>query len=508
MPPWGRAFGAAWWALVVLVACGRAPARDDDAWVVVLPRDPEQLDPRYVGDAYGLKLSRLLHASLVTIDPVTLDVVPQLAESVSFVDATHVAVELRAGLAFSDGSTLDAEDVVATFRALVDPRVKSRYASTYARIAHVEADGPRRVRFVLHEPHATFLTDLEMPVLRAEDAFEPAKATKPLVGAGPYRLLERVPGELLLGANPRFFGHKPTRTKLRFVVIRDDNTRALRLLGGAGDLALNAVPPLLVPLFEARSDFAIARARGVGTTYIGANLQHPILRDVRVRRALAHAIDREAVVRYKLGGRAALATSWIVPGHWAHDPGTTNYRYDPARSRTLLEAAGFHPDADGVRFRLSIRTGSDRFVVSLVRAMVAMFREVGIEVDVRPSETATLLADLGKGRFELTFLQVPEVFEPHVLSWFFGSDRIPELPVREGGNRWRFVHPELDRVLERGRAQNERGARVLAYRAAQHILARELPVIPLWHEDVVAIHSRRLEGYVVPRDGRFGTLAR
>jgi peptide/nickel transport system substrate-binding protein len=118
------------------------------------------------------------------------------------------------------------------------------------------------------------------------------------------------------------------------------------------------------------------------------------------------------------------------------------------------------------------------------------------------------LADLARGRFELTYLQSPDVVEPHVLSWFFGSDRIPEKGKREGGNRWRLRDPALDQLLERGRANTDRPTRIAAYQQAQHLLARDLPVIPLWHDDVIAVTSQRLPDFRVPRDARFGTLAR
>jgi ABC-type transport system substrate-binding protein len=91
-----------------------------------------------------------------------------------------------------------------------------------------------------------------------------------------------------------------------------------------------------------------------------------------------------------------------------------------------------------------------------------MLRDVGIEIDVRPSEAATLISDLNRGRFELTLLQVPEVIEPHVLSWFFDSSRIPG-PQSEGANRWRYQNEELDRLFEVGRTRIDREQRQAAY---------------------------------------------
>jgi peptide/nickel transport system substrate-binding protein len=289
------------------------------------------------------------------------------------------------------------------------------------------------------------------------------------------------------------------------LVIHDDNTRALRMLAGAGDLALNTIPPLLLPLFE-RPGFRIQSERGVGTTYLGLNLEHSALKDPRVRQAIAHAIDRERLIAHKLFGRALAARSWIVPSHWAFDPSTPTYAFDPQKSRELLNAAGYPAKADGFALELTVRTSSDRGVVSIARALSSMLRDVGIDLDVRPSEGATLLADLARGRFELAFLQSPDVVEPHVLSWFFASDRIPLPGKREGSNRWRLVDPELDAALEEGRSHTDRQTRLGAYHRVQHLLARDLPVIPLWHDDVIAVTSARLTDFRVPRDARLGTL--
>jgi peptide/nickel transport system substrate-binding protein len=141
----------------------------------------------------------------------------------------------------------------------------------------------------------------------------------------------------------------------------------------------------------------------------------------------------------------------------------------------------------------------------VARAIAAMLRDVGIEVDVRPSEAATLISDLNRGRFEMTLLQVPEVIEPHVLSWFFDSSRIPG-QGSEGANRWRYANDALDGLFELGRTRIEPAQRRAAYEAIQRMLARDLPVLPLWQPDTVAV-VRRGATLDVPRDGRFGTLA-
>lgn len=474
---------------------------------VLLPRDVQQIDPRVTVDAYGLRVSRLLFASLVAIDPQTLDVVPDLAERVDLVTPVEYRVRLREGLVFSDGSTLDAHDVKSTFESLQSAALASPYARTYARIVAIETPSLREIVFRLDGPHATFLTDLELPILRFEDRDRRLDGwTTSVVSSGPYRLVQRTAGRIDLVANPRWHQRAPRLKHLELRVVRDDNTRALRLLAGAADLSINGVPPLLVPLFTTAQGFEVKRARGIGTAYLGTRTDRGPLSDVRVRQALSLLVDREAMIDAKLGGRAVVARGWITPGHWAFAADVAVPVFDPQRAGRLLDVAGY-PLRDGVRMRLLLRCGNDRFRQSLAQAIASMAREAGVIIEVRPSEVATLIADLNHGHFDLGLLEVPEVIEPHVLSWFFASDRIPNGHGVEGANRWRFQHADLDAMLERGRVTTDREGRIAAYRQVQRILARELPVIPLWHEDVVAVAGPRAHDVVVSRDARFSTLA-
>ncbi len=480
-----------------------------DGFVVLTSRDVEQLDPRFVSDPNGLRVSRLIFASLVTIDPHTLEPSMDLAESVELESPTRYVARLRPDLAFSDGSALDAHDVVATFRSVVDPALQARHAHAYRRIAQVEARDARTVVFDLEAPHATFITDLELPILRSEDAAHRVGDVDgpAAIGAGPYTLEARSPGSLELTANPRWYGGRVQRPRVRFVTVRDDNTRALRLRAGAGALAQGVLPPLLVPLLADDARYEVRSAEGIGTTYLGFNTEAVPMSTPAVRRALAVAVDRQALIQAELGGYAHEAESFIPRHHWASAEGLPHYGYDPALARRMLDDAGYpDPPGDEPRFSIAMRTGSDRSRVSIARAIAAMWRDIGVHLDVRPSETATLIADLDRGRFEVCFLQLPEVIEPHVLSWFFASQHIPR-PGHPGANRWRFRSSALDAALERGRVTSERAARQAAYAEAARILGEELPAFPLWHEDVIAVVARD-DGYRVPRDGRYSGLAR
>lgn len=489
---------------MALAACGAPPPASGDRLEVLLPTEPIEVDPRFVLDAQGLRVCRLLFSGLVTIDPYSLEVEPELAERIETnATGTRYTVTLREGLSFSDGSTLDAEDVRATFESVLDPALGSRFLHTFERIVRVETSGPRTVTFVIDGPHAPFLTDLELPIVRAEDAARRIPLAAGLVGSGPYAL-ERAEGRAIDATARPGYPRAALHPRIRLLVVRDESTRALRMLGGSADVAPFAIAPLLVPSFEDDPRFSVLSAPGPGTTYLAFQTEAGPLADVRVRRALAHAIDRLALLRSKFGDRAELAHGFVPTAHWAFVPELRTPELDVARAAALLDAAGLpDPSGDAPRFSIRIRTSTDRTRVAIARAIAAMWRDIGVDAEVFPSETASLLSDLDAGRFEVALMILPEVFEPHVLHWFFASSRSPGGPP----NRFRFRSASLDAALERGRIVTAREDRRAAYAEAQQVLADELPALPLWHEHVVVVAREGIE-LTAPSDGRLGFLAR
>ncbi len=492
--------------------CAGGGDEAEQGLVVLVDRRVRTLDPRFVGDPVSLRATRLLHAGLMRVDPYSLEVVPDLAESVRWHDERTLLVTLRAGLRFSDGAPLSARDVAATFEGIVDPALGSRYAVTYRRIERVEVLDARRLRFVLRGPHAPLWSDLEIPVLPAR--FGRRRLPEDpgaLVGAGPYRLVGARPGALRLEASPTWHGPVPRWPRVTLLTVADAASRALRLLAGRADLAVGTVPPAFLPVVAREPSLQVRSVPGVTTLYVGLRMDRPPLDEPRVREALLLALDRERLVAGKLGGRGTVAAGWVPPGHWASDPSLRPRPFDPARARALLDAAGY-PDPDGPggrpRLRLELRVASERGRLSVARALAALWRRtVDVEVAVRPSEPATLFSDLQRGRFQMALMRSPEVIEPHVLAWFFASDRIPRDEGSGGANRWRLRDPALDRALEAGRVATDRAARRAAYRRVQRILAARLPVLPLWHEHVVTVASPRAAAFQPPRDGRLGPLA-
>jgi peptide/nickel transport system substrate-binding protein len=270
------------------------------------------------------------------------------------------------------------------------------------------------------------------------------------------------------------------------------------MVGGSADFTQNSIRIDLVDDLASRERLHLAAGKSALYTYLMMNNLDPILKDVRVRRAIAHAIDRERVLRSKLGGRAVLATGLLPPDHWAYSGEVARYEHDPDRARALLDEAGY-PDPDGPgprpRMRLVYKTSSEQFRRALARVWASQLGEVGIAVEVQSFEQQTFFTDIKKGRYQLASMQTSPITEPDLLFTFFHSSRIPSPADMNTHNRWRYVNPKVDELTVRGRRTLDRDQRKAIYAEVQAILASDLPVIPLWHEDNLTLMNVDVSGY-------------
>jgi peptide/nickel transport system substrate-binding protein len=468
---------------------------------MLVAADPETLDPRYATDAVGLRATRLVHAGLVRLDPDTLEPRPYLARGWQWQDALTLRVDLRDDVRFHSGAPLRARDVVATFRAVASPAVGSRLSRVLDAIAEVREDGDHAVIVRLARAHATLPTDLELPILRADQAASPPAPTGTLDGLGPYAVASVTRGEVRLvpaegGPIARPFYGVTLRT------VHDENTRALRLEAGRADVALNLVSPTLLPALAAAPGLAVASRAGANLTYVVVQEERPHLGDARVRQALSAAIDRAGITGTLFDGRAHPAANLIAPTHWlnsahAAPAGAPALAFDPDAARALLAAAG------AGALRLTLLTSTERLRGDVARVIAQELRDVGVEADVVPLELGTLIARLNAGEFDLAILQLPEMTEPNVFRHFLHSSFVPPA----GANRGRVRDPELDAILDEGDGTPNQDARRPIYARFEAHERQTMHVVPLWYEDQVAVTSDRARAFVPSAEGRWLSLA-
>ena len=488
---------------LVLVAVGVLAACENrgepaGTLVVALEAMPRNLDPRFATDAASTRIGNLVFRSLTRPDR-NGQRRPDLALDWTLDDSRTVTFRLRRDAVFHDGRPLTAADVRATYQSILDPATGSPKRALLEFLEGVDAPDDFTVRFRMKEPFAPFLEATTIGILPADGLR--GESPRP-IGSGTFRLAAIERGhEVRLAAVE---GH-PGLREIRFRVIPDDTVRALEMRKGTVHLVQNGVEPEALDWLARRDGICVSRTPGTTFQYVGLNARDPALSDVRVRRALAHAIDHEALVTHLLKGTARPATGLLPPSHWAYEGDVARYPHDPEGARRLLDEAGYtDPDGTGPepRLRLTYRTTTLASRRRLAEALQAMLGEVGVAIEIRSHEWATFYDDIRHGSFQLYGLAWVGISDPDIYFDILSSTRFPP----RGNNRGHFSDPVIDRLTRRGRRTLDPARRQEIYADVQRRVSELLPFLPLWWEDVVVVRDRRLCGFVPSPSGEFDSL--
>ena len=474
--------------LALLVSACSGPHTDELAFAVA--QGPRNLDPRLATDATSERINRLLYERLVGASRP----VPGIA-TWQRLSPTRYRFELvEQGRAFAAGRRLTADDVAATYASIVADDSASPHRALLSVIADIEVLDADRLDFVLREPDPQFPAYLGIGILPASLIAAGHTFQREPVGSGPFRLLEwSEPGRVRLQ-------RRRDGRQFAFVTVKDPNVRVMKLLRGEVQMLQNDLPPELVRFLDDRPGIRTETAPGINFSYLGLNLQDPATGDLRVRRAIAHAIDREAIVRYLFQGRARLAEALLPPEHWAGAPALTPHEHDPRRARALLRDAGYGPQRP---LSIQLKTSSDPFRLRLASVLQAQLRAVGIDALIQSYDWGTFFGDIKDGRFQLYGLTWVGIRTPDIFRYAFHSDAMPP----DGANRGRYESLVADRLIDAARRAPSMSAQARLYQALQAVLHADLPYVPLWYEDQVFAAHDDLVGYRLAADGNYDGLA-
>lgn len=476
---------------------------------MIIESSPTDLDPRVGTDAQSERIDKLLFDALLRRDE-HFNLQPALAERWEIPDPRTYVFHLRRGVRFHDGRPLTSVDVKWTFDSMLSGAIRTAKASTYRDIESIEAPDDATVIFHLREPYSSLLWNLSDGAIGIVPRGSGEDFNRAPIGSGPFRLVSMEQDQqVTIARNQQYWAEAPKLPAVRFIVVPDATTRALELRKGSADIAINSLTADTV--FALRSDPALATMTAPGTiySYLAMNLRDPILRDVRVRQALAYAIDRQPIIHYLLRDLARPAASVLPPQSWAFDGDVAQYPHDPRRARELLDQAGYKVGKDGYRFHLNMKTSTEESTYLLTAVLQQQLREVGIALDIRSFEFATFyaditgFADITRGAFQLFSLRwIGGNEDPDIFEHIFRSTSTP--PRR--ANRGYYSNPEVDRLIDDARASVDRKRLKADYDRIQQIVARELPYINLWYFDNVLVHSRRLRNVHLSSSGNYDFL--
>ena len=492
-------------ALCVIVGLAGCGARQPSPQTVtmLIESSPTSLDPRIGVDAQSEHIASLIFDSLVRKNA-HFNVDPWIATRWETPDPLTYRFHLRTGVHFHNGQPLTSADVKYTLDSMRNGTVITAKAGALAHIDHVDAPDAATIVIHLKQPDAALLWNLcdgafgIVPAGSDRDfAFHP-------IGSGPFRFVSQLQdAEVILERNENSWQPRPDIARVRFAVVPDAITRALELEKGSADVCINCLTADMIYALGKRSNLRVESAPGTVLNYITFNARDSVLRDVRVRQAIAYAMNRPLIIHSLWRDRARLAESILPPEHWAWTGDVQQYPYDPAKANALLDAAGWKPSNDGVRFRLAMKTSTDETSRLLAMILQQQLRDIGIALEVRSFEFATFFSDITKGAFQMYTLRwLGGNEDPDIFPYAYDSHRFPP----RGANRGHYVNAELDELVKEAGMSSDQAQRRADYVKVQQILAAQLPSINLWYLDAVLVHTRRLANIQLSSSGTFDFL--
>lgn len=478
--------------LATLLGCTGKYTPPRDTLVVAIAAGASTLDPRYAMDAVGVRIGSLIFNSLVRLGP-NFDAVPEAAESWKIENRSYIFL-IRQDLTFHNGRKATPEDFEFSFQYYLSD--KSPFKSSLQSIKSFEVkevDGRIQVKVNLHSLIDNFLIN-EMTTIKILPKKELQEAgvdfNQVLIGTGPYKFIHQTLNEVRLQAVTA------KTPNLVFKVIRDDLTRYQKVIKGEVDIVQNDIASEKVDTFRSRPDeFQVLTYPGLSMSYILINLKDPLLRNIEVRQALALALNRDEIIKYKGGGLATEATSLLVPQNPYFNSTLKNPPFDLERSQSIIKQLGL------VGKKLILKTSNTPQTIDNGRVLANQLSRSGINVQVESYEWATFYDDVKKGRVQLATMKWVGLVDPDIYRLAFHSREVPP-----GRNRGSYINRFVDELVDKGMTQENRAQRKKIYDQVQSIVHRDLAIIPLWYETQIAIARKSVSNYTPNMSGDYYSL--
>lgn len=464
-------------------ACTKTYQPGPDTLVVALEAQPLTLDPRFATDATGVRIAGLIFNGFVRVGD-NFQVIPDAAEQIEFKpEFKTYSFFLRKGLKFHNGRLVTPEDILFTWEFYRGPG--SPFATTLKNIEAVSAqdwDGRVRCDVQLKKLADNFLLS-ELPSIKILPKAEIKKYgddfNQHLIGTGAFKFDKQVLNEIRL----KSAGAKIEN--LVFKVIRDDFTRYQKMLKGEVDIAQHVLPTERIAEFQKRPDaFNVITYPGLNMSYILLNFRDERLKQRNLRLAMAQSVDRDSVLKYKLNGLAAEATSIVPPNNFYHNTNVKNPSYNMSRARELVKSLKLQNPA------FVLKTANTPGAIDSGRIFSNQFREAGLDVKHESFEWATYYDDIKKGNFQIAIMKWVGIVDPDIYRDAFHSKETPP-----GRNRGGYSNAAVDRLLDQGMDEEKREKRKKIFDEVQKIVHDDIAIIPLWYDRQVAVARKEVLDY-------------
>jgi peptide/nickel transport system substrate-binding protein len=484
-------------ALVIAVSALTGPAFAEGVLRIGREADSKTLDPIRTTENLDIWVLNNINATLVRSNPEATAIIPDLAESWTISeDGRTYVFQLREAM-FSNGEPVEPSDVVFSLLRLRDDPA-SAWASNYSNVADVEATGPREVTITLVEPSTPFLAALAMVMaaILPEDVAGPAGeefGSSP-VGAGAFRLAEWRRGEVIrLERNPYYWEEGlPILDGVEWHAVTEDNTRILQVQVGQLDAAL-FVPFNRIAELEANPEVQVHLDPSSRTDHIIFNHEAEPLSDPRVRQALAHATDRQAIVDVVTFGKGTVANSFIPMGAQFYNPDNPSRQFDLERARALMEEAG----VGQLSLELMIQSGS-RVDEQISVLLQEQWRAIGVDLTIRRVDPSQWFGILLDGTFDMSTVYWTNdmIDADQKISFGFSDDAMMNFLTR-------YKNPDLTAKVFEARVEQDEDVRRELYFEIQRVAEEDAFLLNLYYSPFRNISRVGVEGFVQNPLGRF-----
>lgn len=463
----------------------------------------------------ALSVSAKVTEGLLTYD-YDLDPKPQLATDWSISpDGLTYTFKLRQGVKWHDGRDFTAADV--SYSIEVVRKFHPRGRSTFANVAEVETPDPHTVVLHLSKPAPYLIKALiatETPIIpkhiyEGTDAATNPNGNAP-IGTGPFKFKEWVRGShIIYERNADYWGKpKPYLDRLVVRFIPEPGARAIAFETGEVDIGYRTPVPLSeLDRLKKVPTLGFEASKGNNYSYnvtrLEFNLDHPVFKNLKVRQAIAHALDREVILNTVSYGYGTISYSPIAPGLKAfHDPAPSPYRFDVKAADKLLDEAGYPRGADQIRFKVTLDYNpvldDARRLADYIRAALG---RVGIDVAIRSQDLPAFVKRVYTDReFDFTTNGASNLFDPTVgvQRLYWSKNYIKGVPF---SNATHYASPEVDKALEDAAIENDPVKRVALFKEFQRIVAQEVPDLNLISPLFLTIYNTRIHDHSTTADG-------
>lgn len=499
--------------LALLLVVSSTCRKRTNTFVIVLSDKISTIDP--IGsqtiDAASERVRVLMFNSLVRKNE-KFEYVPELASDIQrSEDGLSYTFTINDGVKFHDGRLMTSADAKYTLETVLDSKSSGRTSSFYegsgpareSLISGIETPDPHTLIIHLRKPWLQLLTNL-VPISIIPSGSADLQKTNP-IGTGPFKFVRYDPTQesLDLIANQQYWQGPPAIKEIKVRVVGEASALQAELKSGRVDLVplpSNLSPDTLKALAQ-DPNLKVEEFPGANVTYLGFNVKEAPLDNVKVRQAIAYAIDREGLIRDLLLNQARIAHSILPVGSWAYYEGQ-NYTYSPEIAKKLLDEAGFRdPDGDGPQMRfpkpIVLKIANSAATRNTAQVIQDSLKQVGIPIEIEPLENNVLLGQMSKRQYQMT------------TSRWVGGNQDPvflkDLFTTSGNfNRTNYSNPQLDPVLQSAVDTFDREKARELYKQAQEIISRDIPLFPLWYPSNMVVARKRVGNIKVDGSGDWG----